>query len=164
MRILLAVDGSQCSDRALKAVIARTQPKDAEIRVVHVVEPPSLLVAREMGGTTALDKAWEAETKQTQALVTKVADSCALRAERTTRWNRRAKIQNHRGGFEVACRLDRCRIAWSQGLGTLSDGKRFGSCGAPRRMFCQDRSNSVEAEGRRPCPLRIMQLGKRSYI
>ena len=52
MRILLAVDGSQCSDRALKAVIARTQPKDAEIRVVHVVETPTLLVARETGGAT----------------------------------------------------------------------------------------------------------------
>ena len=63
MRILLAVDGSQCSDRALKAVIARTQPKDAEIRVVHVVEPPSLLVTREMGGyDRALDAVWEAET------------------------------------------------------------------------------------------------------
>ena len=75
MRILLAVDGSQCSDRALKAVIARTQPKDAEIRVVHVVEPPSLLVAREMGGyDRALDAVWEAETKQAQALVAKVAD------------------------------------------------------------------------------------------
>jgi hypothetical protein len=52
MRILLPVDDSQYSDGALKPVIARTQPKDVEIRVLYVVETPTSLVAREKGDTT----------------------------------------------------------------------------------------------------------------
>jgi nucleotide-binding universal stress UspA family protein len=43
--------------------------------VLHVVEPPSLLVAREMGGyDRALDSAWKAETKQAESLVSKTAE------------------------------------------------------------------------------------------
>jgi hypothetical protein len=64
MRIVLAVDGSPFSDAAVHAVIAQKQSKDAEIRVLHVVEPPTLLAAREMGGyDSALEKAREAEKK-----------------------------------------------------------------------------------------------------
>lgn len=70
MRIVLAVDGSQFSDAAVQAMIAPTQSKDAEIRVLHVVEPSTLLVPREMGGyDSALHKIWEAEKKQAQGLV-----------------------------------------------------------------------------------------------
>lgn len=75
MRIVLAVDGSQFSDAAVQAVIAQAQPKDTEIRVLHVVELPTLLVTREMGGyDSALDKAWEAEKKQAQGLVEKTVE------------------------------------------------------------------------------------------
>jgi nucleotide-binding universal stress UspA family protein len=38
MKILLAVDGSEFSDAAVQEVI-RTQPKTAQIHVMHVVEP-----------------------------------------------------------------------------------------------------------------------------
>ena len=59
----------------MKAVFAQARPHDSKIRVLHVVEPPSLLVIREMGGyDPALDAVWDAETKEAEALVTKVAD------------------------------------------------------------------------------------------
>ena len=75
MKIVLAIDGSKFSEAAAQAVITQGQPDSTEIQVLHIVEPPSLLVAREMGGyDRALDAVWEAETKQAQALVTKVAD------------------------------------------------------------------------------------------
>ena len=75
MRIVLAIDGSKFSEAAVQTVIEQARPKDTEIQILHVVEPPSLLVAREMGGyDRALDAVWEAETKQAEALVTKVAD------------------------------------------------------------------------------------------
>lgn len=75
MKIVLAVDGSKFSEAAVHAVIERAQRQDTEVRVLHVVERPSLLVAREMGGyDSALDAMWEAETRQAEVLVTEVAD------------------------------------------------------------------------------------------
>lgn len=75
MRIVLAVDGSPFSDAAVQALIAHPKSKDAEIRVLHVVEPPTLLSTREMGGyDSALEKAWEAEKKQAQLLVEKTVE------------------------------------------------------------------------------------------
>jgi len=75
MRILLAVDGSKYSDAAAEAVMAQAQPAHSEVRVLHVVESPSLLATREMGGYgSALDKAWEAEREQAEALVEKTAE------------------------------------------------------------------------------------------
>jgi nucleotide-binding universal stress UspA family protein len=76
MKILLAVDDSKFSDAAVKAVIARAHPKDTEVRVLHVVEPPSLLVNREMGGPDpGLEAVWESETKQAMTLVEKTAET-----------------------------------------------------------------------------------------
>ncbi len=39
MRLLLAVDSSTFSEAATQAVIAQSQPKETEVRVLHVVEP-----------------------------------------------------------------------------------------------------------------------------
>lgn len=38
MKILLAVDGSACSDAAVETVISRVRPEGAEVRVLHAVE------------------------------------------------------------------------------------------------------------------------------
>ena len=85
MKIVVAIDGSKFSEAAIQAVIEQARPKDTEIQVLHVVEPPSLLVAREMGGyDRALDVVWEAETKQAEALVTKVADELRSKGLRVT--------------------------------------------------------------------------------
>jgi nucleotide-binding universal stress UspA family protein len=80
MKILLAIDDSKFSEAAIESVVTQFRPYDAEIRVVHVVEPPSLLVAREMGGyDPALDAGWVEETNRAESLVARVAE--ALRAK-----------------------------------------------------------------------------------
>jgi nucleotide-binding universal stress UspA family protein len=38
MRVLLAVDGSPCSDAAVTEVLTRFSPSETEVRVVHAVE------------------------------------------------------------------------------------------------------------------------------
>jgi len=76
MKILLAIDDSKFSQAAIQAVIAQAHVKDTEVRVVHVVEPPSLLVAREMGGyDPALEAVWDGETKLAQTLVDRAAET-----------------------------------------------------------------------------------------
>src|ERR1700739_3800258 len=75
MRILLAVDDSTFSKAAAEAVLAQCGQQDTEVRVLHVVEPPSLLVAREMGGyDPALEAVWDAQQKQGAALVDTIAE------------------------------------------------------------------------------------------
>jgi nucleotide-binding universal stress UspA family protein len=75
MKIVLAIDGSKFSEAAVHTIAKRARPEDTHVRVLHVVDPPSLLVAREMGGyDPALDAVWEAEKHQAEALVATVAD------------------------------------------------------------------------------------------
>src|SRR5438270_8651274 len=45
MKILLAIDGSPCSERAVEEVARRPWPADSQVRVVSVIEPPAPLVA-----------------------------------------------------------------------------------------------------------------------
>jgi nucleotide-binding universal stress UspA family protein len=45
MRILLAIDGSPCSDLAVAEVARRPWPDDSQLRVISVVEPPGALTA-----------------------------------------------------------------------------------------------------------------------
>ena len=67
MKILLAIDDSEFSKAATQAVIARIRPRGTQVRVLHVVEPPSLLVTREMHDDPAIDTAWKAELELKQA-------------------------------------------------------------------------------------------------
>jgi nucleotide-binding universal stress UspA family protein len=64
MKILLAVDGSEFSNEAVKTVMAHVWPRGANILVLHVLEHPTPLEAREMAGyhsklagAVAMDKA-----------------------------------------------------------------------------------------------------------
>ena len=45
MKVLLATDGSPCSERAVEEVARRPWPEDTQVLVVSVVEPPAPLVA-----------------------------------------------------------------------------------------------------------------------
>jgi nucleotide-binding universal stress UspA family protein len=76
MKILLPIDDSKYSKAAIQAVIAQAHSKDTEVRVLHVVEPPSLLVARDMSGYdySTLEAVYEEETRQAQVLVAKAAE------------------------------------------------------------------------------------------
>lgn len=85
MKILLAIDGSKFSEAAIQAVIAQAHSRETEVRVLHVIEPPSLLVARETGGyDPPLEALWDEETKQAQALVAKTAETLRSHGMRVT--------------------------------------------------------------------------------
>ena len=45
MNILLAIDGSPCSEAAVAEVARRPWPEDSQLKVVSVVEPPGALTA-----------------------------------------------------------------------------------------------------------------------
>ena len=85
MKILLAIDDSKFSGAAIQAVIEQAHSRDTEVRVLHVVEPPSLLVAREMGGSDpTLEAIWDEETEQAQALVAKAAETLRSHGRKVT--------------------------------------------------------------------------------
>lgn len=74
MKILLAIDDSKFSKAATNSIVKLAPPPETQVRVLNVVEPPSVLVARGMGGYSPnLRMVWEAQRKNAQALVTKVA-------------------------------------------------------------------------------------------
>jgi len=75
MRILLAIDESNFSEAAVLRVAAGPWPPDTEVRVLHVVEPPSLLLGREMAAhDPEFEAVWKALRQQAQVLVEKVTD------------------------------------------------------------------------------------------
>ncbi len=86
MKIVLPVDGSKFSDAAVQAVIAQARPRDTDIRVLHVVEPPSPMVARDTSGYDPTYDAewWETEKEQAQVLVEKTADLLRSKELRVT--------------------------------------------------------------------------------
>jgi nucleotide-binding universal stress UspA family protein len=75
MKILIAIDGSDFSQSALKSVLARPWPSKTEVKVMHVVEPPSLLMGREMSGPDPeFEMVWKALREQAKDLVAKAAE------------------------------------------------------------------------------------------
>jgi nucleotide-binding universal stress UspA family protein len=75
MKILIAIDGSDFSQAALKSVLDRPWPSNTEAKVMHVVEPPSLLMGREMGAyDPEFEMVWKALREQAKDLVEKAAD------------------------------------------------------------------------------------------
>jgi nucleotide-binding universal stress UspA family protein len=80
MKILLAIDDSKFSEAAIQTVLAQPKPRETEVRVLHVVEPPGPLIAGEMTAYVpdfSADLA--AETARAQTLVGRAAE--ALRAK-----------------------------------------------------------------------------------
>ena len=75
MKILIAIDGSDFSQAALQSVIARPWPPGTAVKVLHVVEPPSLLMGREMRGfDPEFEAVWKALREQAKHLVAKAAE------------------------------------------------------------------------------------------
>jgi nucleotide-binding universal stress UspA family protein len=83
MKILIAMDGSDFSQAALQSVIARPWPPNSQVKVLNVVEPPSLLMGREMGGyDPEFEMVWKALREQAKDIVEKAAEK--LRAAKFT--------------------------------------------------------------------------------
>lgn len=75
MKILIAIDGSDFSQAALQSVMARPWPPDTEVKILNVVEPPSLLMGREMGGyDPEFEVVWKALREQARHLVEKAVE------------------------------------------------------------------------------------------
>jgi len=75
MRILLPIDDSKFSEAAVRSVTAGPWPPDTEVRVLHVVEPPSLLLDREVAShDPEFEAVWKALREQAKALVEKAAE------------------------------------------------------------------------------------------
>ena len=75
MKILIAVDQSHFSQAALQSVIARPWPAKTEIKLLNVVEPPSLLMGREMGGyDPEFEAVWKALREQAKDLLEKAVE------------------------------------------------------------------------------------------
>jgi len=75
MKILVAIDDSEFSKAAVQSVVTRTWPPGTEVRTLHVVEPPSLLLGREMTGyDPEFETVWKALRDQAKVLVTKAND------------------------------------------------------------------------------------------
>ena len=77
MNILLAVGDMRFSNAALDAIVAQRRPhaQNTSVRVVHVIDLPPLLTARELiGDDEELEKTWESEREMKRAAVAIVAD------------------------------------------------------------------------------------------
>ncbi|HWF14520.1 MAG TPA: universal stress protein [Candidatus Acidoferrales bacterium] len=74
MKMLIAIDGSDFSEAALQSVIARPWNAGTEIKVLHVVEPPALLIGREMGAyDPEFEMVWKAVRERAKDLMDKAA-------------------------------------------------------------------------------------------
>jgi nucleotide-binding universal stress UspA family protein len=76
MKILLAIDESKSSQAAVQSVVALSWPPGTEVRVLHVVEPPSLLVGRGMAGPDPeFEAVWKTFRDHAKALVAKATEA-----------------------------------------------------------------------------------------
>ena len=73
MKILLATDGSPCSDAAVEEVARRPWPNDTQVRVVSVVEPPGALVAEPYMGVAGYFEEVERLKREKAAEVVQLA-------------------------------------------------------------------------------------------
>ncbi len=75
MNILLAVDGSPNTDAVIDAVLEHRGLGETMVKVLHVLDPPPLLVTREMGGyDTELEDVLETQNEEAQTYVAKIAE------------------------------------------------------------------------------------------
>jgi len=74
MKILVAVDDSKYSEAAIRQLIAQTSPRDAEIRLLHVIEPiPVYLDGSSWGYPGQAKEVTHEQRKEAEAFVTRAA-------------------------------------------------------------------------------------------
>lgn len=75
MKILLAIDGSACSERAVGEVARRPWPDDTQVRILSVVEPTAPLAAEPyMGMANYFEEIERAQRQQAEETVTRAAE------------------------------------------------------------------------------------------
>ena len=76
MKILLAIDGSPCSERAVEEVARRPWPRDSQVRIVSVVEPPAPLVAEPYTGVSGyFEEVEQLKRRQAEETVARAAEA-----------------------------------------------------------------------------------------
>jgi len=79
MKILIAIDGSDFSQTVLNSVIARPWPPETQAMVLNVIEPPSLLMGREMAGPDPeFEAVWKALQDRAMSIIMKAAEKLRL--------------------------------------------------------------------------------------
>ncbi|HKY32949.1 MAG TPA: universal stress protein [Candidatus Polarisedimenticolia bacterium] len=86
MRILVAVDGSECSDAAVGDVARRPWPAGSVIKVVSAMEPPSVMAMPETWGPPTeyyevLEQSAEARARQAVDKAVRTLSAAGLPAE-----------------------------------------------------------------------------------
>jgi nucleotide-binding universal stress UspA family protein len=71
MKILVGVDESKFSERALSAIVAQIRPQGAEVRLLHVLQPIAISAPPQMAANYAPEM--EAQGKQARELVERAA-------------------------------------------------------------------------------------------
>lgn len=84
MRLLLAIDGSMFSEAATQAVIARANPHETEVRVLHVIDIPSPQFPEMMAYYPGIEHAQDAQRGPAEALVSKAAELLRSKGFRVT--------------------------------------------------------------------------------
>src|SRR5215218_721266 len=75
MKILLAIDGSPCSETAVAEVARRPWPEDSQLRVVSVVEPPGALTAEPfMGAGGYFEEVERLKKQQAEGVLARAAE------------------------------------------------------------------------------------------
>lgn len=75
MKILLAIDDSAFSEAAIQAVLQQAKPQDAEVQVLHVMEPGALqTTSGNEGYYAAIDAAFQEAANRSKVLVAKAAE------------------------------------------------------------------------------------------
>lgn len=69
MKILLATDGSECSDAAARSVAARPWPPNSEVRVISVADPLTFSVEAEYGSIEEFDSRQEGSMTRAERAV-----------------------------------------------------------------------------------------------
>ena len=73
-RILLAIDDTRASEMAACFLSKQIHSQRTEVRVFHTIQPPDVLLSREMGGYDPwLEQVWEDQKRDAEKLVSKVA-------------------------------------------------------------------------------------------
>ena len=85
MRILLAIDDSKFSEAAIQAVRTRARLPGTEVRVVHVIEPPALIIPSIVPGSELglwsgpeLQSLWQAQRTRAESLLAKAAQALRI--------------------------------------------------------------------------------------
>ena len=155
MKILLAIDGSPCSETAAGEVARRKWDADSQLRIVSVVETPIAFAAEPAVAPASyyeeLDKIERAKAREAIELaVAKLQGTEASRDLHITTdvLSGSPKRDNRRGGGTLRCRPYRGRLTRLPQLGTNAARLRFASRRLARRVLSADCAREKELKQR----------------